>query len=217
MYLEPGVQSQNKQFILGGPGKHLRRVQLNFDSIFFKKAWKITLWGSRFSIQPLNDLAHVAHRLESLEFNFRRPSTIFGYIGEHQRGPDLALREYSWMDPPLELPDRLTGVVRYPSPGQIDRMAAVVRRLTTNTDAFLESNLERFPEYRDGVWIRVLLIQEQKRFFSRKVLGFLKLLQARNLRTLSIVGTVDKKWMAAVANSTGLTVRARMTGFQADT
>jgi hypothetical protein len=71
----------------------------------------------------------------------------------------------------------------------------------------VEGEMRTSERYRREAWKKLVVFEGHKRFFGWEVVEVLK--GFKGLREVRMCGTVDGKWMRAVAESSGVTVRAR--------
>ena len=146
--------------------------------------------------------------LESLEIAFSREFAIYSTAG----GQVIRIPEYSWMDPPVELPvDLFQVLTSVLNEEQIRQMVEYVRGIAKNQREQLETIEKAMIEnelYRQGVWRRLDLFHDHKRFFGGTMLDILARLGPA-IQTIDMCGTVDLKWMRALAVRAGVTVRAQ--------
>lgn len=197
----------NINFLFHGPGRHLRWVQLEMNDL----TWDPDTTSDRgpFDIRLFSALAEAAVGLERLEILLRRETHLDGT----RERPHIAVPDYSWMDPPLDLPDGpLEEYPFCPTEEQVRQMAAYVAQWAANdaeTRLQIEQKMKDSEEYRWHVWIRLLIIEDEKRLFGKRLLEILGEFSP-TLRTIVVVGTVDTKWMAVVADLMNVTVRGRL-------
>jgi len=165
-------------------------------------------------------LGTAAVNLERLEIAFHRDMTLAmrpqWLHGGREGGSWVAylyMKDYSWMDPPVEVPQ---------DPGSLsesemrdwteDAVRFVRGRLRANPEDVprVEEEMRRSGDYRASIWMRLERVEILKRFFGVEVIEVLKGFRSKVLRSIDMWGTVDGKWMRAVARATGVTVRARV-------
>lgn len=213
-----------------GPAQHLRHVRIEFNRL----RYRIRHQGGKFDPAPtmaaddmlsdpyakpytetvLRALAQSATQLETLEFTmkqrdpFRRLVDLFGWPPQPHY--------YSWMDPPTALPPPLEGRIEPPYASE-DVMNGILDFLAPNDEAMhsgIRNMIETEAQYMtpgsiwESTWVRIWMINGQKLFWGGVMMDVFKAFSP-TLRTVSIVGGLDMKWMAAVANLINVTVRAK--------
>jgi len=134
----------------------------------------------------------------------------------------MQVPEYSWADPPIEMPDTLYTLVNSEprSPfwlggdiALLEEFVAFVRNtLMVNEPG--DSNQREIEQilddlthrdivtndrqqYLSRVWTRLMMMEDERLFF-REMVGVLGTFSP-TLKTVEVDGVVDRKWMAAVA------------------
>ena len=133
----------------------------------------------------------------------------------------IKIKGYSWVDPPLSIPYVNSGTTEgagggslllYPiTDDQIGVMLEFLRGLMVGPEVYMvEYHMRTSEDYKRGVWKKLVCFEDHKRFFGREVVEVLRGFKGKGLRSVDMCGTVDRKWMKAVADVTGVTVRARV-------
>jgi len=148
--------------------------------------------------------------LEVLEIGFVRQFKVYS-VRYH---PVFEIREYSWVDEPVELPFGGYDAVKFPhriTQGQLDGMVEYVKGVMVGGAEEVrrvEGEVRTSERYRKEAWKKVVgMFEDHKRFLGGEVVEMLR--GFKGLREVRMCETVDGKWMRAVAESSGVTVRAR--------
>ncbi|KAK0640617.1 hypothetical protein B0T16DRAFT_418198 [Cercophora newfieldiana] len=203
----------NVDFILSGPGRHLRQAEIRYSERQFFWYDGPRYERSALDIRMLRALAEGATSLERLEIAFSREFRVYST----KDGPVIPIREYSWMDGPLEIPYGGLDGARVPymiEDGQVDGMFEFVKGMMADPSSeeagLVEQAMWVSERYKRGVWKKLVIFEDQKRFFGREVIEVLKGFRSKVMKTIDMCGTVDLKWMRAVVEATGVTVRAQV-------
>lgn len=151
--------------------------------------------------------------METLEIIFaRRRHIAFPIPQSFQPMIHVAIpNEFSWMDEPLSIPDvplETFSNLNTLSMQQID--AIMAKYLSSENVGVLNSIKSSASQFSPSlVFHGVLVMEDQKAFFGHTLIGILKK-AAPKLRTVVLDGTLDEKWMVAVANSVKVEVQARL-------
>jgi hypothetical protein len=199
----------NLEFILSGPGHHLRQAEVHYSYLWDDSPGE---WRSTLDISMLETLAEVATRLERLEISFSREFKIFSGARD---GPVIELEEYSWVDEVKEVPcsewelERADVTMRLTA-SQIADLVDFVKGMVVDEKQFalVEGAMWHEEYYASGVWEKLVVIEEHKKFFGKEVIDVLKRF-GPSLKRIDIRGTVDRKWMRVVAEVTGAVVRGQ--------
>lgn len=214
----------NIDFLLHGPGRHLRSVVVQFRNARLPGAhwWPVDVW------EPIGDLPYEERLLRAIAEKARRLEHLeIRTIGRQHYPPiprnsvlecwgvDIEFPNYSWVDPPIRLPGLCAGEVpRYPSEEQL---AAILDYLVPGDDAKQllvkglmghDSGPNRL-SFWDVIWRGLGQMTEQQLFWQQMVSVFEDM--SPTLRTLDWVGVVDTRWMTALADAMNVTVRGRLT------
>jgi hypothetical protein len=208
----------------GGPARHLRHVRIELSTF---RGWR--RYPDAEDYKPvesvLRDLAQNAVHLERLDINVHdlhildslMENSFSEDIGE-LLGLRLAAPEYSWADPDptAQLPAFQSG------DGQVteEQLSSMAKFLAPASDALqlrilgmMEESYARNGPYdtRSLFWLVVQRLQEaeaHKLFWRETMMDILKAFSP-SPRVVGLVGRIDRKWMAAVANLVDVTVRAK--------
>jgi len=210
-----------------GPARHLRKVCIQLGRVqYARDDWPRLV---------LSSLARNARQLERLDIMLHHLPHVYRMRVD---GFWVWPPEYSWVDPPLEIPTAVVCVSgsECGSGCGSESESESVSSVTSGEDPFLP--IVKFLAPRDevrqgiimtkinesivgkpyrhelqgGFWddveARLVMLEEEKRFWGRMVIGIVEEFSSI-LREFNFVARVDKKWMAAVADAAGVRVRAK--------
>ncbi|KAK4447262.1 hypothetical protein QBC34DRAFT_496353 [Podospora aff. communis PSN243] len=181
----PAELDFNIPFILYLAGIHLRTVRIQYDAQPFFTYRDTRYERSRLDISMLISLATACPNLQTLEIRFTRTFKVYGTRWFH---PVFEIKEYSWVDEPMELPFGGYEGLREDE----EQVKKVERELRTD---------ER---YLREVWKKLIMFEDHKRFFGGEVVGVLKRmkgLRERQVEGDSICGPKDEKSLDKVRAS----------------
>jgi hypothetical protein len=199
----------NLSFILSSSASHLRNVRVQYDYGPFFDYYGPRYEKSFLDLSILTALSTASPNLEVLEIGFARQFKVYST----RYHPVFEICEYSWVDEPMELPFGGYEAVKSPhriTQEQVDGMVEYVKGVMVGeADGMrrVEGEMRTSEGYRREAWKKLVMFEDHKRFFGVNMLEVLK--GFRGLREVRMCGTVDEKWMRAVAERLRVTVRAR--------
>lgn len=218
-----GPLAPNIDFLLNGPGRHLRSVAMRF-----RDPRVLPVYLPRESWEPIGLLAYEGRLLRAIAEKARRIEHLEIQTVKHHPpmpsgrmlrlwGVDVDFSEYSWIDPPYHLPGLSVGEI--PQSPTEEQLAAMLECVAPGDDGkqtlmrgLIGDNFRHNHDPSSRFWSTMLHEVRQmteQQLFWQHMLGVFQDMSP-TLRTLSWVGVVDRKWMAALANVMDVTVRGRL-------
>ncbi|KAK0652641.1 hypothetical protein B0T16DRAFT_406553 [Cercophora newfieldiana] len=232
-----GFHSWNLRFFSdNGPARHLRHVRVEFGRLRYRfhrdiepdpaptipQDDEVTCPNAMPYIESvLRALAQNATQLETLELSMRGQNSY-----PEVRSDGWPVKpEYSWMDSPVGLPGLVRGrgllgktlpTPPKPTEGEMSGILEFIAPGDSDMQGRVKQMIEESPicpvylggDFWKSVWFHIWFTNGQKLFWGKSMMDVLHSFSP-TLRTVTVVGAVDRRWMVAVANLADVTVRAK--------